>query len=261
MEKRSPWERFGPLMVVLLMILSFALGAIWSKNQYLEGLVQGGGAGAGQATGGKYKNFGEALKVYAKDLKLDEKKLMACVNDGIKSGIVKADQQEGDKFGVTGTPGFFVNGKFIGGAFPIESFKEVIDLELAGKGSTTIAAYKDKSLVGAYSTDPKGFNPAPQSVPVGTAVTFGPAEAKVTIVEYSDFQCPYCSRSYATVKQLLSDYGDKVRLVYKHYPLSFHANAQKAAEAAECARDQGKFWEMHDLLFEKQTDWANSATI
>ena len=80
-------------------------------------------------------------------------------------------------------------------------------------------------------------------------------DAEVIITEYSDFECPYCQRAYPTVNQLKEKYGDKIAFEFKHFPLSFHANAQKAGEASECARDQGKFWEYHDVLFEtKQLD-------
>ncbi|NYZ78015.1 DsbA family protein [Candidatus Micrarchaeota archaeon] len=80
----------------------------------------------------------------------------------------------------------------------------------------------------------------------------GSASAKITMVEVSDFQCPYCSRAQATVEQVLSDYSGKVKLYYVHFPLEFHEFAQKAAEASECAGDQGKFWQYHDLLFANQ---------
>jgi protein-disulfide isomerase len=80
----------------------------------------------------------------------------------------------------------------------------------------------------------------------------GPANAPVTIVEFSDFQCPYCSRAEGVVTQVLDLYKDKVRLVYRDYPLPFHENAVKAAEAAHCAGDQGKYWEMHGKLFANQ---------
>jgi protein-disulfide isomerase len=81
----------------------------------------------------------------------------------------------------------------------------------------------------------------------------GPIDAPVTIVEFSDFECPYCSRLAKTVKKVATDYSDRVKLVFRQFPLHrIHPNAQKAAEAALCAADQGKFWEMHDLLFEDQ---------
>lgn len=80
----------------------------------------------------------------------------------------------------------------------------------------------------------------------------GPENAPVTIVEFSDFECPFCQRGASTLDKVVEKYGDKVRVVFRHFPLSFHPNAQKAAEAAMCAHDEGKFWQMHDLLFANQ---------
>ena len=83
----------------------------------------------------------------------------------------------------------------------------------------------------------------------------GDVNAPVTIVEFSDFECPFCARFYSqTLKQLEEEYIDtgKVKLVFRDFPLGFHQNAQKASEAAECANEQGKFWEMHDAIFENQ---------
>lgn len=77
----------------------------------------------------------------------------------------------------------------------------------------------------------------------------GPATAPVTIVEFSDFECPFCARAEGTVKDVLAAYPGKIRLVYRDYPLPMHSKAPKAAEAAHCAEDQGKYWEMHDQLF------------
>jgi protein-disulfide isomerase len=79
----------------------------------------------------------------------------------------------------------------------------------------------------------------------------GDKNAKVLIVEYSDFECPYCKRANPTVEQVSTTYGKDVALVFRHFPLSFHANAKPAAIASECAAAQGKFWEYHDILFEK----------
>jgi protein-disulfide isomerase len=84
----------------------------------------------------------------------------------------------------------------------------------------------------------------------------GPDNATVTIVEFSDFQCPYCGRVLPTVEKLMKDYDGKVRLVFRHFPLSFHPNAAKAAEAGACAADQGKFWQMHDKMFGNQQKLA-----
>ncbi len=80
----------------------------------------------------------------------------------------------------------------------------------------------------------------------------GPAGAPVTIVEFSDFECPYCGQAVPTIHQVLQSYGDKVRLVFRDFPLPIHPQAEKAAEAGQCAEEQGKFWEMHDRLFAHQ---------
>lgn len=83
-------------------------------------------------------------------------------------------------------------------------------------------------------------------------MTKGPANAKVTIVEFSEFECPYCRRGADTMYEVLKAYPNDVRLVFKHLPLSFHKNAEPASRAALAAGKQGKFWEMHDHLFENQ---------
>jgi protein-disulfide isomerase len=91
----------------------------------------------------------------------------------------------------------------------------------------------------------------PPKVDVSTAgrPARGPEAAPITIIEFSDYECPFCKRAEPTVKKVLETYGDKVRLVYRHYPLEFHATARPAAEASACAAAQGKFWEYHDKLF------------
>ena len=98
----------------------------------------------------------------------------------------------------------------------------------------------------AYYLEP----PRTEVAAVGPAK--GPADAPVTIVEFSDFECPFCSRVNPTLDQVQETYGDKVRIVFRQFPLRIHPNAPKAAEASLCAHEQGKFWQMHDLLFEEQ---------
>lgn len=84
------------------------------------------------------------------------------------------------------------------------------------------------------------------------APSFGPDDAKVTIVEFSDFQCPYCARAAEVVAKIRERYSDKVRFVFRQFPLPMHPDAQLAAEASLAAQRQGKFWEFHDLLFANQ---------
>lgn len=113
---------------------------------------------------------------------------------------------------------------------------------------------------------------APKNTTAGTTVpmeitskdiTAGSESAKVTIVEYADFQCPACGAYYPIVKQIKEEYPEDVRVVFRHFPLmQIHRNAFAAHLAAQAAHQQGKFWEMHDMLFETQQDWseANNAS-
>ncbi|HEX7665258.1 MAG TPA: thioredoxin domain-containing protein [Polyangiaceae bacterium] len=183
---------------------------------------------------------------------------------------VDKDNAEGKQVGVNGTPGFYINGVEVSGAQPFDKFKAVIDAELA-KAQAKIASGtpKDKVYV-AMSTENKKAAPAKTDekeddkedsttvwkVPVGkSAATWGGNTALVTIIEFSDFQCPYCKRAEPTLKQIHDTYGDKVRLVWKNEPLPFHDRAEPAAEVAMEARaekgDAG-FWAAHDALFDSQ---------
>ncbi|RKH13935.1 hypothetical protein D7Y13_23575 [Corallococcus praedator] len=103
-----------------------------------------------------------------------------------------------------------------------------------------------------YELPEPARGPVERKQVAATGPSKGPENAPVTIVEFSDFECPFCSRAIASVDQVTKTYGDKVRLVFRQFPLEFHKQAQKAAEASLCANDQGKFWEMHDALFANQ---------
>jgi protein-disulfide isomerase len=105
------------------------------------------------------------------------------------------------------------------------------------------------------SGDPSAVpSPEPTSVPAVDNEDHirGDKNAAITIVEYSDFQCPFCSRFHPTMQQVMKNYNGKVRWVFRHFPLSFHPNAEPAANASECASEQGKFWEFADALFGNQ---------
>lgn len=122
------------------------------------------------------------------------------------------------------------------------------DADTTVKNTNTKAANTNAAAAAAQPT-----NTAPTKVDIAVKTDDhirGNKDATVTLVEYSDFECPYCASVRPTLDKILSDYGDKVQLIYRHFPLSFHPQAQKAAEASECASEQGKFWEMHDKLFD-----------
>ena len=111
-----------------------------------------------------------------------------------------------------------------------------------------VARLKEKFSVEYFLHPPRA------DIAVEGSPSEGPKDAPVTLVEFSDFQCPYCSRLQPALKQVKDTYGERVRLVFRQFPLnSIHPQAQKAAEASLCANDQGRFWEMHDKLFETDT--------
>jgi protein-disulfide isomerase len=113
----------------------------------------------------------------------------------------------------------------------------------------------DEVLAGLKKQEEKNKPLAPEVVTKltqGNPPAFGPKESKVVLVEFSDFQCPYCSKAATTVHSIKEKYGDKVLFVFRQYPLSFHENAHISAEASLAAHAQGKFWELHDKMFENQ---------
>ncbi len=172
-------------------------------------------------------------------------------------------QDESPVANFTGTPKtMFFLGLFIGiSSVTTLALAVLVGLLVSGKGLPVTGA------IAAQGTAPVAVAPSPSEQPdappagpvknVDEAVDHirGNKSAKVTLIEYSDFECPFCLRHDATIKQVMKDYPNDVRIIYRHFPLSFHPEAQKAAEASECAAKQGKFWEMHDKIFE-----ANSAS-
>src|SRR6185369_17631925 len=110
---------------------------------------------------------------------------------------------------------------------------------------------------GSVSGTPPSDTPAPPIT--ASEWSKGPKDAKVTLIEYGDFQCPACGTYYPMVKKINEEYGDKVLFVFRNFPLyTIHPNAGISAQAAEAAGLQGKYWEMYDLLFQKQDEWSSS---
>lgn len=129
--------------------------------------------------------------------------------------------------------------------------------------------YQQAAAVLELKNDQYLLNSAQVGLPVGkylelpqitaSDIQSGPVDAKVKMIEFSDFQCPYCQAFHATIKQAISEYGDKMLFVFKHFPLSnIHPQAENAALASECANEQGKFLPYADKLFEKQADWGKA---
>jgi protein-disulfide isomerase len=199
---------------------------------------------------------GAAFEAYATEIGLDLTMYRACVNDTATAARIDAQQQVGIAAGVNGTPTFFINNKRLVGAMPWNILDEVIQAELKGS-PTTLDGYS--ATVRQLAADNPPYFEILKAAPVveGAALEGG-AGARVKIIEFSDFQCPYCKRwvdqTYGSLRPLL---GTDVSLSFVNFPLTqIHANATGAAVAAECAAIQGKFWEMHDLLFANQDAWS-----
>ena len=202
------------------------------------------------------------LEKYAQEIGLNMPKFKAALDSNKFKERIEADIKEASSNGAGGTPTFFVDGKLISGAQPFENFKTVIDEEvkhaneLLKKGTKRDALYAELMKEASNTPPPaaaeKAEDNAPANIAVGDAPVKGDAKAPVTIVEFSDFQCPYCGRVEGTVSQVMSDYKGKVKLAFKNEPLPFHQNAMIAAQASLAAKAQGKFWEMHDKMFANQ---------
>ncbi len=207
----------------------------------------------------------EEIKGYAKELGLNMAKFEADMNAPTAAASVKEDQALATRLAARGTPHFFINGFRLRGAQPAPKFIEIIDRELArakakiAAGTPASGVYdalqasankgEAKMLAGSAPAAGKPEAPkAPVKIPVGTAPTKGPANAKVTIVAYTDFECPFCSRFATNLDEAIKG-NPNVRIVLKQFPLPFHKNADLAAQASLAANAQGKFWEFHDKMF------------
>ncbi len=204
------------------------------------------------------------LESYARDIGLDVAKWKSAMANPELGARIDRDTAQAEQLGANGTPAFFINGRKLVGAQPVGAFKTVIDAELA-KADALIASgtprdqVYEKTIAAGIIPPLAPPPPAAPSAPTYTKVTFppdapirGPKLAKVTIVEWSDFQCPFCSRVEPTLKAVMAKYKDSVRIVFRNQPLPFHNNANIAAQAGFAANAQGKFWQMHDKMFENQ---------
>ncbi len=207
------------------------------------------------------------LQSWAKEQGLNVSKFKKALADDKYGKTIQEQQALAASLGARGTPAFFINGRNLRGAQPLAAFTAVIDEELAkakalvAKGTPRAKVYE--TTIAKGETGPKTA-PAPAApdankiydIPVPKkAPTKGAAKAKVVIQEFSDFQCPFCSRVNPTVAQVIKEYGDKVQIVWRDYPLPFHKDAQPAAQAARevfAQKGDKAFWAYHDLLFANQ---------
>ena len=196
-------------------------------------LVLGGVLLAGGVAGAATDNTEQLIKYYRKKQNVPPSSKVAVT--GLKDSTIKGAKE-----------GMLEIGE--GAAVQKVPFIASPDLKYAAFG-----AAGDTSLTKDVTVDPS--KEVMEKIALKGEPHKGPDNAKVTIVEYSDFQCPFCSRGYQTLeKQVLANYGDKVKFYYKHYPLPFHPWAKKGAVAAECAKEQKPeaFWKLYAYLFENQ---------
>ena len=232
---------------------------------------------------------------WAKEIGCDLAKFKTDIADPALAKQIEKEQAAANATGANGTPSFFIGGKLVQGALPVDDFKKEVETALAdakaaaagktgleqaklafakhgGDVGTKVAEFflegKDAPAAAPQAARgeeaPKGpegpVTPPPDSyeiwkVPVDVkrdAVKGDNDKALITIVEISDFQCPFCSRGTNNLSEATKDYGDKIRTVFKHHPLPFHDKARPAHLASIAAHRQGKFWEFHDKAFGNQ---------
>lgn len=241
-------KSYTPYLVFLLLVAVFLLGMLYSKLQYLQ---QGGvypitaGTSGTQQAQNAPATAGQPLHI-AKAIGIDADKFKSCLTSKKYTKQVSDDLALGQKAGVTGTPSLFINGNLIVGAQPYAVFKTAIDQALANPNA-----------------------PIPSATPTNVDVSHSPfpamgkGDAPLTIVEFADFQCPFCEQFFSqTETQIINDYvkTGKAKFLFQNYAF-LGPDSNTLAEAAYCANDQGKFWEFHNYIYTHQgqesSGWGN----
>ncbi|MDD5469853.1 MAG: DsbA family protein [Candidatus Peribacteraceae bacterium] len=210
-------------------------------SMVLVGLVVGYGmsVGFGDISIGGSKEPPDVFTAYAAELNLNKRSFQKCMENGTYTNKVKDQMSRGSAEGINGTPGNILlnnatgESVIISGAQPLQNFKNMLEAMRSGELPEEVTLAQNVT-----SVDPSAD------------YIRGDKGATYSLIEYSDFECPFCARHHPTMQQFIADEPD-VNWVYRHFPLGFHPNAQRAAEASECAGEQGKFWEYADLLYEK----------
>lgn len=202
---------------------------------------------------GGQENLAELFKGYAAEQGLDTDTFVACLESGETAAQVQAEVERGEAAGVGGAPAFFINDWFVSGAQPFEVFQQTIEAALRGEHP---APTPTPLPPGATIFDP---NPEQPGYTYGGDAFCGSEEAEIVLAEFVDFQSPenrqHFLKEWAELEKKYVDTG-KVRLMVKHFPSLEHVQGFTAAEAAECAGQQGAFCAMYDLLFSKQDEWS-----
>jgi len=235
-QKQPVIKTSGPsnLLVILLIGVSFIAGYLFFKAKNLE---ENKTAKQTETQGEQVESV--KLSSLAEQVGLNKSKFEKCLSSGETAKKIKAQLTEGSKAGIRGTPGSVIydtktgQTKFVNGAVPFDTLR---------------LAFENLKM---NKIDPKEPLIRVQPPDFEKDHWRGNKKARYVLIEYSDFECPFCKRFDPTVKQFLNE-NNNVAWVYRHFPLSFHKKAQKSAEASECAAKLGgenSFWKFSDLLF------------
>jgi len=246
-NKSNFYERIAPILIIAVVGLSFATGALWQKVGNLQNGNVGNNLNDKVNTNNGESNLNNDFYVsQAKEFKISEKEFTSCLSDNSIAALVENDYQNGIAAGVTGTPGnFLVNQKgdvwYIPGAVPLINLKTVIDNALNGvEDESKLASIEAAKLLKVSESD--HIN--------------GSLDAELFLIEYSDYQCPYCQSFHQTAKDAIESYEGRVAWVYRHFPLdSIHPDARPAAIASECIAKLGgeeAFWQFTNAAFGTQ---------
>ena len=200
------------------------------------------------------------LATYVDQLGLDRERIAAELESLVYAPALRRDLRTAKRLRLKSTPIFFINGRMLEGARPKHIFEHTImqELDLAARladegvaaselydyatqwGYTAIVYANERAELDEDTVYP---------VPIGDAPTRGAADAPITIVAFSDFQCPFCAKGHGVMEELRTRYGDQIRFVFKHFPLPGHPLGALASRVSFAAAEVGKFWEFHDALF------------
>jgi protein-disulfide isomerase len=236
-------------VVILLTAVAFYAGTLWSKTKgnFIDAGKPTAAAGTGTAPtpsqpSAQQPTGGKSLSSIAGDLGVDVKAFKACLDSGEMASVVDEDLQSGSAAGVQGTPGSILvdkqtgNAYLIPGAYPYTDVKKLYDDIKAGKEPQLGGKAAEKVTTLAAVTDKDHL--------------IGNKDARFQLVEYSDFECPFCKKFHPTATKLYKENSD-IAWVYRHFPLDFHATAQKSAEASECIAKLGgndAFWKFNETI-------------
>lgn len=245
-------NNFGIVFLIILFFVGgFVGGSLWTENRILKNgqkaekpvVAEKKAADKPTAPQGLTQ---EKLITTAEEIGLDADEMQICLEENRYQEKVQNQAKAGQTVGVRGTPGSIVvvNGQakeFVSGAVPADQLKSIIDQHLENPNQAIITK--------------EGFNPEEFVAISEEDHVRGNSEASVIIVEYSDYECSFCTRFHTSMKQILEEYGDQVAWVYRHYPLTqLHPNAVLASQAGECAAELGgndAFWQLSDALLSK----------